>query len=156
MLLQLFKGKFYSCEDVSSLITIQNKSECLLNKGAWMNNEYNFDHLIRVSTYQVMVVVEDVFFISFLFYLSRHCWHFLYLQPEMAGYLSCILEWMLLALINRYAFEIYHTTSKYCICFVKCFVNYIFSSQREIIPSGTSCISLHFFFWPALLFSTCW
>jgi hypothetical protein len=48
---QLFKGKFFSCHlDASPPIEVKNKSECLLNKGKWVNNEYNFDNLARVST----------------------------------------------------------------------------------------------------------
>ena len=49
--LQLFKGKFYSCHDVLSTIEVKNKSDCLSNNGKWVNNEYNFDNLARVSIF---------------------------------------------------------------------------------------------------------
>ncbi|XP_046854592.1 voltage-dependent T-type calcium channel subunit alpha-1G-like [Xenia sp. Carnegie-2017] len=42
---QLFKGKFYSCNDAKSSLKINNKDQCISNDGNWMNNVYNFDNL---------------------------------------------------------------------------------------------------------------
>ena len=65
----MFKGKFYSCSEVPNTVEIKNKSQCLLHSGKWSNNEYNFDHLARVS-YCVVVKPCDKKWLMLLFFTN--------------------------------------------------------------------------------------
>ena len=47
-LLQLFKGKFYHCKD-ASYPDVKSREDCERKSHDWVNKEYNFDNLAKVS-----------------------------------------------------------------------------------------------------------
>ena len=84
MIFQLFKGKFYHCDNDAD---VKTRQECLgKSDGKWINRPYNFDNLAQVRLFNSEDCLNTVFPCESLrIFLSRRWSRYSSSPQEMGG-----------------------------------------------------------------------